>query len=158
VCLFSRDRGGGHVFTLKRARSPGGAAEDLADQCRQPAAPVKTAQLELSPIGELESGAREQVANGGGDHDFARLRCRRIRAAAWTAIPLTSSPSSSTSPAWTPARAARPCAVAASTMARRTAHRTGRAVEEDDEAVTSGLRLASTKALDLRAHCLVVLG
>jgi hypothetical protein len=40
----------------------------------------------------------------------------------------------------------------------RTAHRTGRAVKEDEETVTGGLRLASTKALDLGAHCLVVLG
>jgi hypothetical protein len=41
---------------------------------------------------------------------------------------------------------------------RRTARRTGRAVKEDEEAVTGGLRLASTEALDLGAYRLVVLG
>ncbi|HEX6757502.1 MAG TPA: hypothetical protein VF086_03680 [Propionibacteriaceae bacterium] len=41
---------------------------------------------------------------------------------------------------------------------RRPAHRTGRAVEENEEAVPRGLHLASAKALDLGAHRLVVLG
>jgi hypothetical protein len=41
---------------------------------------------------------------------------------------------------------------------RRPAHGAGRAVEEDEEAVPGGLRLASAKALDLGAYRLVVLG
>ena len=37
-------------------------------------------------------------------------------------------------------------------------HRSGRTVEENEEAVTGGLRLPSAKALDFGTHRLVVLG
>ena len=80
---------------------------------------------------------------------------RRECAAAWTAIPRTSSPSSSTSPAWTPARAVRPWAAAASIMAAAP-HRTGWAVE-GRRSRPRGLHLASAKR-SISVHRLVVLG
>jgi hypothetical protein len=145
------------VLVFEQMR-PAWAGEDLSDQCRQPAAPVKTAQLELSPVDELESGAREQVADGGGDHDFARLRYaenprrgvdRNPSDLLTLELHFTGMDSGASGEAV--------CGGGVD-HGRRTAHRTGRAVEEDEETVTGGLRLASTKALDLGAHCLVVLG
>ena len=64
----------------------------LANQRCQAAAPVEAAELELAAVGKHEPRAAQQVTDGGRDEDLARLATPRIRAAAWTAIPRTSSP------------------------------------------------------------------
>ena len=70
----------------------------------------------------------------------------------WTASPPRSSPRTSTSPVWTPARSWTPSDCRRPRSPDGAPHRPRRAVERSEEAVAGRVDLAAAEALELRAH------
>ena len=128
----------------------------LANQRYQFAAPVEAAELELATVGKYEAGAGEQVAHGGRDQDFARLRYAENACGG-----MDRDPSYLVTLMLDFTRV--DCGASGEAMGggdidhcRRTPHGTRRTGKQDQEAVSCGLRLAAAEALDLAAHCLIV--
>ena len=86
-------------------------------------APVVVLERDRAVLGELHARAGDEVADGGGGEDLARLRPRRRRPPRSSSAAPVSPPSSrsSHSPVWTPARSD------GTTPASALAHRTARA-------------------------------
>jgi hypothetical protein len=131
-------------------------SQSLANQRYQFAAPVEAAELELAAVGKYEPGAGEQVADGGRDEDFARLRYAENACGG-----MDRDPSYLVTLKLDLTRVDRGASGKAMggggiDHCRRTPHGTRRTGKQDEEAVSCGLRLAAAEALDLAAHSLVV--
>jgi hypothetical protein len=128
----------------------------LANQRRQTSAPVEAAQLELAPVGKHKPRAGEQVADCGRDQDFTRLRDAENARCGMDRDPSHLIALKFHLTCVDPGASGEAMGSGSVDHRRRATHRTRWAVEQDEEAISGGLRLASTEAPDLGAYSLIV--